>query len=268
MTATPGREELTSEQPEVLPTSPGPVRRPACLRSAPCGVAAGRTRRGADHHGSARPERRLSTPQDASPRRPRSWATRRPAGARSSRRRCRVRNEIARRGRHRWAVPGRLKPAASVVDHCGVSHCGRARLPASSRRGNALPSAVRITSGVSRRGDATTAVLDLAAQLPADPGLVMFWAPAGYDLGDVSAAVNRVWSRSRVIGCTSAGGIGPAGYCPDGLVAVALSAADLRAATVTIRPLSDLPQALASARAQLQAARDRFGGRAAFAGRP
>jgi hypothetical protein len=97
------------------------------------------------------------------------------------------------------------------------------------------------------------AVAEVAAQLGDAAGLFMVFVPDGYDLQEMAAAL-RAWAGPRMVACTSAGAIGPAGFQPQGLVAVAVTGGDLRVETVAIHPLSDPDSAWPDADGRLRAA--------------
>ena len=70
-----------------------------------------------------------------------------------------------------------------------------------------------VRRGASRATEAREAVAELAAQLdPAQAELVVFFASPVYDRAELAAALAEHFSATQVIGCTTAGEFGPAGY--------------------------------------------------------
>jgi len=76
------------------------------------------------------------------------------------------------------------------------------------------------------------AVAEVAARLGDDAGLVLAFVADGAP-GPVADALTA-WMGDRVVGCTSAGGIGPGGYRRSGVVAVALGGPGVTARTVRL----------------------------------
>jgi hypothetical protein len=109
---------------------------------------------------------------------------------------------------------------------------------------------IELLSASSTAPDATSAVREVAAALGDDADLYLAFVPGDLDWVDAAEALVG-WAGSRVVACSSAGGIGPEGYLPHGLVAVALSGPDLTVRTVPISPLSDLETAWALASSRL-----------------
>ena len=117
---------------------------------------------------------------------------------------------------------------------------------------------VAVQSAVSHRPDAADAVAELRDRLGDSADLYAIFVSTGYDL-DAAAGAIGAWCEGRVIGCTSSGNIGPGGYDPAGISAVALSGGGLRARTVSLGPLADAAQAVEEATpglAELHAAWD------------
>lgn len=74
--------------------------------------------------------------------------------------------------------------------------------------------------------------------------IFLFMSPSG-DLGALGAACSTHFPQSRIVGCTTAGEIGPGGYLDDHLVAIALPRRHFRTRNVLIQNLDALePQAL------------------------
>ena len=80
--------------------------------------------------------------------------------------------------------------------------------------------------------DSRTAVRELHAgiQQP-DIGLVLFFCSSLYDLDTVADELNRLFSGLTVVGCTTAGEIGPAGYQSHSISGVSFSAGACSAVT-------------------------------------
>src|SRR5436190_311707 len=119
-----------------------------------------------------------------------------------------------------------------------------------------LDSRVSVASAVSHHPEPADAIAELRDRLGDAADLVAVFVSPGYDL-DATGAAMSAWCGDRVIGCTSSGNIGPAGYENGGISAVALSGGGLRARTVSLGPLTDVPAAIEQAGtelAELQAA--------------
>ena len=70
------------------------------------------------------------------------------------------------------------------------------------------------------------AVMELHAGIAQDDmAVVVFFCSSRYDRETLAAEMNRQFAGVQVIGCTTAGEIGPLGYCEDGLVGVSFPAA-------------------------------------------
>jgi hypothetical protein len=80
-----------------------------------------------------------------------------------------------------------------------------------------------IRIGHSRATDPTAAVAELRrAIFEPNAELVIFFCAPTYDLSELCAQLNRQFAGAVVVGCTTAGEIGPAGYLQAGIVAVSL----------------------------------------------
>ena len=110
--------------------------------------------------------------------------------------------------------------------------------------------AVTVQSAVSHQADSADAVAELRERLGDSADLYAIFVSTGYDL-DAAAAAISVWCGDRVIGCTSSGNIGPDGYDAAGITAIALSGGGLRARTVSLSPLTDVPNAVEQAAPRL-----------------
>lgn len=83
----------------------------------------------------------------------------------------------------------------------------------------------RILSGHARASDAVAAVTEFHRQVRQDHmALVLFFCSTAYDLDTVAREMNRLFAGVTVVGCTSAGEIGPAGYGDRGLVGMSFPA--------------------------------------------
>lgn len=68
--------------------------------------------------------------------------------------------------------------------------------------------------GQSTLSDPEAAVRDLHQQISQpDASLILVYCSSRYDLASLANALNRLFGDTPVIGCTTAGEIGPAGYC-------------------------------------------------------
>src|SRR6266545_5135680 len=57
-----------------------------------------------------------------------------------------------------------------------------------------------------------------------DMGLVVFFCSSDYDLDILEAEVGRLFAGAEVVGCTTAGEIGPSGYREHSLAGISFSA--------------------------------------------
>jgi hypothetical protein len=96
-----------------------------------------------------------------------------------------------------------------------------------------------IRRGASNAAEPSVAMDELRAAL-GDPagGLVIVYCSPRYDRDLLQAALRDRFTHATVVGCTTAGEIGPLGYVEGSLSGVALSGADLRVAAARI---DDLP---------------------------
>ncbi|WP_341319235.1 nitric oxide-sensing protein NosP [Paraburkholderia sp. IMGN_8] len=80
--------------------------------------------------------------------------------------------------------------------------------------------------------DAREAVREVHAALEASDGaLVLFFCSSHFDLESLADEIGHCFDGTEVVGCTTAGEIGPAGYLDHSLVAVALPRASFTAVT-------------------------------------
>lgn len=78
-----------------------------------------------------------------------------------------------------------------------------------------------------RAADARQAVRELHATLGGQPlALLLFFCSSEYGLEDLADEMNRLFADMPVIGCTTAGEIGPLGYATHSLVGIAFPAGD------------------------------------------
>ena len=78
--------------------------------------------------------------------------------------------------------------------------------------------------------DARQAVREFhAAVAQPDPALVIFFCSSDYDLDAVADGMNSAFNGAKVVGCTTAGEFGPAGYRSGSLCGASFSAADFTA---------------------------------------
>jgi hypothetical protein len=69
--------------------------------------------------------------------------------------------------------------------------------------------------------------------------LVVFFCSSAYDLNAIAAEMRRLFAGVCVVGCTTAGEIGPAGYSEHGIAGASLPASDFTAATALLGNLRD-----------------------------
>jgi hypothetical protein len=118
--------------------------------------------------------------------------------------------------------------------------------PAPAANAGAVGVPMRVPTVHTRVTDPSQAVADVRAQLSdADLALVVFFCSSRFDLAELGAAFNAAYRRTPVVGCTTAGEIGPAGYHDGSLVAVGLPAADFDVATTVIDDLDAFDEAQA-----------------------
>ncbi|SHE46710.1 FIST N-terminal domain-containing protein [Vibrio gazogenes] len=83
-----------------------------------------------------------------------------------------------------------------------------------------------ILTGHSYAPDAATAVSELRTQISQPHmALVIFFCSSNYDLQQLTTAINQLFPDELVVGCTTAGEIGPAGYLNHSLAGISFSAA-------------------------------------------
>lgn len=98
---------------------------------------------------------------------------------------------------------------------------------------------LRVRSGLSFATDPRAAVAELARQIEQpDPSVVLFFCSPSYDLDELGPLLKAAFP-CPVIGCTSAGQIGPAGFQRGGITASSLASSELWVRPFLISPLSD-----------------------------
>ena len=123
---------------------------------------------------------------------------------------------------------------------------------------------IAMTVALAREPDPAVAAAALIEELGTEATVYLVFVTAGYPRTELAAALNRAWGE-RLIGCTSAGNIGPDGFDSAPVTAIALSGGGLRARTVVIEPISDLAGALKRAVPAVQRLCVREPGRESFA---
>jgi hypothetical protein len=97
----------------------------------------------------------------------------------------------------------------------------------------------RVLSGSSQQCEPEAAVFELAQAIDqADIGLVMIFFSSTYEQDRLSAAIRAHFSRAIVVGCTTAGEIGPVGYYDGGMSGVSFHRDDLMFEVAILENLS------------------------------
>jgi hypothetical protein len=118
----------------------------------------------------------------------------------------------------------------------------------------------RIRRAHSTALDAVTAARELFEGLAQpDPGLVVFFCSAAFDLDLLAREIGRRFAGTNVIGCTTAGEITPAGYMDGSITGFSIAGADCCAVTELIPDISSLriPRGPATVDALIAALADR-----------
>lgn len=90
----------------------------------------------------------------------------------------------------------------------------------------------QIRTAQSRAVDARTAVREFhAAVVQPEMALVVYFCSSDYDLEALAREMDRMFAGVQVVGCTTAGEIGPAGYCEHSLAGASFPAATCTAVT-------------------------------------
>lgn len=104
-----------------------------------------------------------------------------------------------------------------------------------------LPTTVSVQRGASTAVDAETAVAELAVQLqPETAELIVFFASPDYDREELAIALREHFANTQVIGCTTAGEIGPAGYGEGTLSGFSLRSGDFSIEVGRLEKLQEL----------------------------
>jgi hypothetical protein len=99
----------------------------------------------------------------------------------------------------------------------------------------ATMSVFEVRRGASRAQDAQTAVAELhAAIAQPDCELVLFYCSPDYDRDAIGRAMREAFPGVQVVGCTTAGEIGPLGYVEGTLSGVSLAGDGLRVAAIRL----------------------------------
>lgn len=106
--------------------------------------------------------------------------------------------------------------------------------------GSVMTSTPGVRTGQSGADDPVAAVRDLHRHLyQAYTELVVFFCSGGYDLDLIAHEISACFAGTQVIGCTSAGSIGPLGYVEQGLSGISFSSNALVAASGRLDGLAD-----------------------------
>ncbi|MCW8886204.1 MAG: FIST C-terminal domain-containing protein [Motiliproteus sp.] len=92
--------------------------------------------------------------------------------------------------------------------------------------------------GYSKSGDAESAVIDLKTQI-AQPeiSLILVFCSLHYDIHALAQALQRAFPDTLVVGCSTAGEIGPKGYSSESITAISFSASEF---SVSLQQFDDL----------------------------
>jgi hypothetical protein len=100
---------------------------------------------------------------------------------------------------------------------------------------------LRVRRGVTRAANEEDAVRELhAAIYQADAALTVFYCSPRYDREKLQTELVRLFGDQVVVGCTSAGEIGPAGYLSGGMTGVSLASAELSVISRRMEHLSQM----------------------------
>ncbi len=103
---------------------------------------------------------------------------------------------------------------------------------------------LRVKRGVSTSKDEATAVEELSAEIfQPDAVLTIFYCSPAYDRTKLAAALQRAFGEQVVIGCTTAGEIGPAGYVSGGITGVSIASEEMEVITRRLDGLSQVQMA-------------------------
>lgn len=117
--------------------------------------------------------------------------------------------------------------------------CPSLSVPAGFRRNTMNPSRLLTQSAHTRQEDEALAVAELAEKLHASQASgVLLFCSSTYDLQKLGAAISRTFS-APVVGCTTAGQLGPHGLGSRGITGLALTSTALRMQPYLIPSLQD-----------------------------
>jgi len=109
----------------------------------------------------------------------------------------------------------------------------------------------RILRGQSCARDARDAVREFhASVVQPDMALVLFFCSSAYDLAQLAAEMRLVFAGVQVVGCTTAGEIGPAGYLEHSLTGASFPASRFSAVSASIGHLQQFETATGQALVQ------------------
>ena len=129
------------------------------------------------------------------------------------------------------------------------------------RQPTAVPSGIVVRKAVSRSTDAAIAAREVHDALSGpDSALTILYCAPIYDLDVLGREIQRLFGDTPVVGCTTAGEIGPAGYLEGSLTGVSIGGPGLRAAPVVIDGLKDFQLSRVDAATRLAMANLREGG--------
>lgn len=122
------------------------------------------------------------------------------------------------------------------------------------RKGAGMFTGGKVLRGHSISRDAATAARELHTALDQDgAALVLFFCSSKYDLSELAGEINRLFGDTPVLGCTTSGELGPAGYQDFSLSGISLPAEDFSAVFASIGDLGHF--ALTEGQAMSQALR-------------
>lgn len=105
----------------------------------------------------------------------------------------------------------------------------------------ALPGGPRVRTASSRQTEPGAAARELAAALDQpDVGLVIIFASTAFSLDLLGPALRENFGAATLIGCTTAGEIGPAGYVDDSLSGMSIQRDDLMFEVAVLEQLSSI----------------------------
>lgn len=122
--------------------------------------------------------------------------------------------------------------------------------------GTADPPALLVSRGATLRTEPRAAALELARELGDGSGLVLFFCSSEYDLERLGPELAARF-RGPIVGCTTAGELGPSGFQKGGMVAVRLTSPYITARTYAIRGLADCAARVSEIAEQIRIERER-----------